>query len=186
MAGHGRGQLLSQSSQGCCAELPVSIQSSVGLEWIEQEIRSKQIQFFHRIEFNLVREEYPPGYPEYVVSPDDLCKVIEFIRNKVQEHFVAVYMNAANEVIAVQVITVGLLNSSQVHPREAFRPALMLDCHSVVFAHNHPSGKLTPSESDIQITNQLVEVGRILGISVLDHIIISHKGYLSMKEKGYM
>jgi DNA repair protein RadC len=81
---------------------------------------------------------------------------------------------------------VGLLNSSQVHPREVFADVISDRAASVILAHNHPSGVLKPSPDDIAITEQMVEAGKILGISVLDHIIITTKGYLSFKEKGLM
>jgi DNA repair protein RadC len=121
-----------------------------------------------------------------IQSPEDILPLIADIRAKQQEHFLCISLNGANELIKSRVVTVGLLNSSQVHPREVYADVITDRAASVVLVHNHPSGTLTPSESDIQITNQLVEAGRILGLSVLDHVIVSGKGYLSMKEHGYM
>ena len=95
-------------------------------------------------------------------------------------------MNGANEVIESRVVTVGLLNTNQVHPREVFVDAISDRAASVILAHNHPSGVLKPSPDDIAVTRQLVDAGKILGISVLDHIIITKKGHLSFKEKGFM
>jgi DNA repair protein RadC len=95
-------------------------------------------------------------------------------------------LNGANEIIGNRVITVGLLNKNQVHPREVFVDAIMDRAASVILAHNHPSGVLSPSPDDILATRQLADAGRIIGISVLDHIIITRKGVLSLKEAGYL
>ena len=88
--------------------------------------------------------------------------------------------------IGSRVVTIGLLNSSQIHPREVFADAIADRAASVILAHNHPSGVLEPSADDIAVTRQMVEAGNILGISVLDHIIIAKKGCLSFKEEGLM
>lgn len=116
----------------------------------------------------------------------DLLPLISYIAERKQEYFVCVSLNGANEIIGNRVITVGLLNKSQVHPREVFVGAIADRAASVIVAHNHPSGVLTPSPDDILATRQLVDAGRIIGISVLDHLIITRKGYLSFKEKGYL
>ncbi len=128
----------------------------------------------------LIREEL------IIQSPEDVLPLVSHLMTRQQEHFICITLSGANEVIKNRVVTVGLLNSSQVHPREVFANAITDRAASVIFVHNHPSGSLNPSESDIQITGQLVEAGKILGISVLDHVIISRKGFFSMKEQGYM
>ena len=84
------------------------------------------------------------------------------------------------------VVSEGTLTSSLVHPREVFRYAIKEAAASVLFIHNHPSGDTNPSKDDLTITKRLVETGRIVGINVLDHIIISDGKYLSLMEKGYM
>jgi len=116
----------------------------------------------------------------------DVLPLILHIANKNQEYFLCISLNGANEVIGNRVVTVGLLNSSQIHPREVFADVISDRAASVILAHNHPSGVLKPSPDDMAITEQMVEAGKILGISVLDHIIITKKGYLSLKEKGLM
>ncbi|MEW5948204.1 MAG: DNA repair protein RadC [Thermodesulfobacteriota bacterium] len=121
-----------------------------------------------------------------VQKTKDVLPLILHIADKKQEHFLCISLNGANEVIGNRVVTVGLLNSSQVHPREVFADVISDRAASVILAHNHPSGVLKPSPDDIAITEQMVEAGKILGISVLDHIIITKKGYLSFKEKGLM
>jgi DNA repair protein RadC len=117
---------------------------------------------------------------------EDVLPLISYIGGKKQEYFLCISLNGANEVIGNRVITVGLLNSNQVHPREVFVDAISDRAASVILAHNHPSGLLKPSPDDIAVTRQLVDAGEIIGISVLDHIIVTRKGYLSLKEKGLM
>lgn len=101
-----------------------------------------------------------------------------------QEHFICISLNSANEVIEKRIVTIGLLDKSPIHPREVFADVLTDRAASVIFAHNHPSGELNPSNSDLKIHEQLTEAATILGIRVLDHVIISKKGYYSFKENG--
>lgn len=117
---------------------------------------------------------------------EDILPLISYISDKKQEYFLCISLNGASEVIGNRVVTVGLLNTNQVHPREVFADAISDRAASIILAHNHPSGALKPSPDDITTTRQLVDAGNILGISVLDHIIISKKGYISLKEKGLM
>lgn len=117
---------------------------------------------------------------------EDILPLISYITDKKQEYFLCISLNGANEVIGNRVVTVGLLNANQVHPREVFVDAISDRAASIIIAHNHPSGILKPSPDDIATTRQLVDAGKILGISVLDHIIITKKSYLSLKEMGFM
>jgi DNA repair protein RadC len=121
-----------------------------------------------------------------IQKAQDVLPLIMPIADKKQEHFLCLSLNGANEVIGNRVVTVGLLNSSQVHPREVFAEVISDRAASVILAHNHPSGVLKPSPEDVTINQQLIDAGKILGITVLDHIIITKKGYLSFKEAGLM
>ena len=113
-------------------------------------------------------------------------KVYRLIKSKLKdyhkEHFYIIALNSRNHSIAE--VSVGSLNASVVHPREVFAEAIKNKAASVVFAHNHPSGDPEPSEDDLEITKRLVESGKILGIEVIDHIIITKKGFISFKEKN--
>lgn len=109
---------------------------------------------------------------------------MERMRYYKKEFFNALLLNAKNEIISEENISVGDLSSSQVHPREAFNPAIRKSAASVVFVHNHPSGDPTPSREDINVTMRLAEAGRILGIRVLDHIIIGDGTYVSFKQEN--
>ena len=106
------------------------------------------------------------------------------LRDRKQEEFWAVYLDTQNRVISERCVTVGLLNSSLVHPREVFAPAIAHTAASVVLAHNHPSGDPDPSPEDLEVTWQLVESGRLLGIPVRDHIIIGDGRFISLLERG--
>jgi DNA repair protein RadC len=112
-------------------------------------------------------------------------KVAELSKKQV-ENFCIITLNGASEIIRFHTITVGLLNHSLIHPREVFRIAIKENAHSIICIHNHPSGNLEPSSQDLQVTKQLKEAGDIIGISVLDHIIVSKSGIASMRECGYL
>ena len=113
----------------------------------------------------------------------DVYKEIEEFRDKQQEHFIALYLDGANCIIESRVITIGILNQSLVHPREVFHNAIKVNAASIIVAHNHPSGVLKPSREDLAVTKRLKESGKLLGIEVLDHVIISVSGYLSFKDE---
>jgi DNA repair protein RadC len=114
----------------------------------------------------------------------DILPFISHIAEKKQENVLCITLNGANEIIGTRTVTIGLLNSNQLHPREVFADAISERAASVILAHNHPSGLLRPSSDDMSVTNRMIEAGKILGISVLDHIIVAKKGYLSFKEQG--
>jgi DNA repair protein RadC len=119
-----------------------------------------------------------------VTRPEDIIPLVAHLREKRQEHFVCIALNGAGEVLGNRVITVGLLNHSLVHPREVFADAITDRAASVICVHNHPSGSLEPSSQDIAITTQLKEAGSILGIQLVDHIIVTRTGHVSMRERG--
>lgn len=103
-----------------------------------------------------------------------------------QEHFVCLFLNTKNHVIGKQTIFVGSLDASIVHPREVYKEAIKRSSASVICLHNHPSGDPTPSREDIAITRTLREVGDLVGISLLDHIIIGDGKFVSLKEQGLL
>ena len=101
-----------------------------------------------------------------------------------REHVVGLYLNARLNVIKVELISLGTINTSIVHPREVFRPALVGRAAGMILLHNHPSGDVEPSEDDLKITDRLKKVGEILGIELYDHIIFSGDKFASLKERG--
>ena len=106
------------------------------------------------------------------------------LRDRRQEEFWALHLDTQNRVLIERCLTVGLLNSSLVHPREVFAPAIAAGAASLILAHNHPSGDPEPSPEDIAVTRQLVESGRLLGIPVRDHIVLGDGAYVSLRERG--
>lgn len=116
----------------------------------------------------------------------DILPFVQQIRDKKQEYFVCLSLNGANEVIENRVVTVGLLDSNQVHPREVYADPLTDRAASIIVAHNHPSGTLEASPEDVALTDRLARAGKLLGIPLLDHIIVTKRGYLSLKQAGYL
>lgn len=115
-----------------------------------------------------------------IESAEDALPLLENIRNKDQEYFVCISLNGAHEVIENRTITKGLVNQTQIHPREVFAPVLKDRATAVIFAHNHPSGSLEIGNRDRKITENLVEAADLLGIEVLDHLIIAGSKYTSI------
>lgn len=133
----------------------------------------------------LARRHFQRGGPR-ITEPEEALPYFQELRDKKQEHFAMLTLNGAGEVIQFRIITVGLLDSSQVHPREVFAEAIADRAAAIIVGHNHPSGQLKPSPEDIAITRQLVEAGRLLGIELRDHLIVSKHSWLSLHREGYL
>jgi DNA repair protein RadC len=118
----------------------------------------------------------------YINSPEDVVEEVKEIRESKKEHFVALYLNARKKLIHKEVISIGTLDASLVHPREVFEPAVRELASQVIIVHNHPSGDEKPSEEDIKITKRIKEAGSLLGIDLADHIIITKKDYFSFSD----
>lgn len=120
-----------------------------------------------------------------ITSANDIADIfMERMRYYKKEHFISLLINAKGEIIEEVKISIGDLCSSSTHPREVFVDAVRRSAGSVVFLHNHPSGDPEPSQADVDTTLRLVEVGELLGIPVLDHIIIGDGRFISMKSRG--
>lgn len=131
--------------------------------------------------FEFVRRRIKPEGLK-IKSPKDILPLIAHYSDRKQEHFLAISINGAKEVINVRIITIGLVNQSQVHPREIFADVLIDRASYIIIAHNHPSGNLIPSKEDVEVTRKIKDASQILGIKLLDHIIFSKKGYYSFEE----
>ena len=121
-----------------------------------------------------------------IKQPADVLPLISYLADRKQEHFLAISLNGANEVIASRVITVGLVNATQIHPREVFSDPITDRACAIIIAHNHPSGALIPSAEDLAITQRLKAAGETVGIRLMDHIIFGQKGYYSLLEHGQL
>ena len=116
-------------------------------------------------------------------STKDVIAQAVYMRDKSREHLMAIYLNARNEMVwKKQSIFIGTLNANIVHPREIFAEALRQNAASVILVHNHPSGDPEPSQDDLEITKRIIEAGKIMGIDVLDHVIITKNKVFSFKE----
>ncbi len=118
-----------------------------------------------------------------ILSAEDVWKLCGDIYESKKENFLAFYLDTQNRFIERQIISIGTLNASLVHPREVFEPAIVLHSASIIIAHNHPSGELEPSKEDMEVTKRLKEAGFLLGIEIVDHIILTKNGYFSFEEK---
>jgi len=120
-----------------------------------------------------------------VRQPSEVAELVRrVIGKKPQEYFVVVLLDARQQVIDVLGIAIGSLSAVEVHPRELFREAIRRQAHSVVIAHNHPTGDSSPSEADIDLTQRMVKVGRMTGIPVLDHVVVSPRNFTSLAAEG--
>lgn len=148
-------------------------------------IRFKRIKAVY--ETLTIREEitnYLSPLDRYT-SPQQVYETFKFLRNETKEYFFALHLDGKNRIICIDMVSLGSLNQSIVHPREVFKSALLSSSAGIILLHNHPSGEPTPSREDIEITRRLKEAGELLGIRVLDHIIIGET-YISFLERGIM
>jgi len=121
---------------------------------------------------------------DLVSQPKDIFQKLKTRLNCYhKEHFFVVCLDNRNKIITIEMVTLGILNSNLIHPRETFEVAIKNHSSQIIICHNHPSGDSQPSEVDIEITNQLIKAGEVLDIKVLDHIIIGKNSYFSFKEK---
>ena len=119
-------------------------------------------------------------------SVKEIVAQLTHLRGKQKEYFMVLYLNARKQLIRKEIISIGTLTETLVHPREVFEPAIRHFASSIVLAHNHPSKNMEVSDEDIKLTEKLIQSGAILDIEVLDHIIITDDGYISFKEKGLL
>ncbi len=152
---------------------------------------SSQSQQFTFKEVQLVVREAPsipaklkPFAGVKFSSSDQVFKVLIDLKSMDVETFLCLHLDSKNTIKALQVVSIGSLSSSLVHPREVFRSAIINGAAAVILAHNHPSGDPAPSDEDLQITKRLCEVGKIVGIRCLDHIVIGSGRYFSFADQG--
>jgi len=134
--------------------------------------------------YEIVSERRSPSYK--VSCPEDVYKALSRYARARTERFLCATLSGSHDLIAVRIITVGLVNRTIVHPREVYLTAIKDNAVAIIVAHNHPSGHLEPSPEDIEITNRLRSAGEILGISMLDHLVISKNGFLSFVQRGFL
>jgi DNA repair protein RadC len=121
-----------------------------------------------------------------IETPADLLPHVRHYADRKQEHFLCASINGANEILNIRVVSIGLIDRAPVHPREVFADALSDRASAIIVAHNHPTGRLEPSATDVEVTGQLKSAGSVVGIALLDHIIFNQKGYYSFLENGLL
>lgn len=125
--------------------------------------------------FELWRRQFEVSDRPIIDSLEKAVEQLADIRDKKQEYFVCLTLDGANRLIAKRIITIGTLTASLVHPREVFADAITDRAASIIVAHNHPSGSLIPSRDDKDVTKSLIEAGKIVGIDVIDHVLVTPK-----------
>ena len=144
----------------------------------------KEKKYISKILVSLVKEKVSTKRAN-INCPQDVFE-LSFLKDELlfsdREKFIVLHLNTKNEVISYEVVSVGTLNSSLVHPREVFKAAILNNAASIILCHNHPSGDPDPSKDDIALTKRFVDSGKLLGIEVLDHVIIGANNDYSLKE----
>ncbi len=137
----------------------------------------------------LVREgEQPLPERRQIYKPQDAARLFaDFLKDRDREHFIVLMLDTKNRVIGLNVVSIGILDSALVTPREVFKPAILTNSAAVILGHNHPSGDATPSPEDKKVTKRLYDAGQLLHIEVLDHLIVGENGaFQSLKELGVL
>ena len=124
------------------------------------------------------------GTRQRMIEPKAVFEYLRHIGGLRREHCMILTLDARRQVIAKHEISVGTVDSSLVHPREVFRPAILDGASTIIVAHNHPSGNTYPSDDDLAVTRRLATAGKVLGIDVVDHVVIGADGYYSLQEHG--
>jgi len=132
--------------------------------------------------FELGRRFLQNKKSQIYLTPKDVWNELRNIRDNKKEHFVIFYLDSRNQEIKREIISIGSLNANLVHPREVFEPAVRNLAAQIILAHNHPAGDPAPSREDLEITKQLVDAGRILGIEIKDHVIVSKTNFFSFAD----
>lgn len=149
---------------------------------------TKGMCVFRQYSLKLVKEragEYDA--PKIVKASKDIdrvCREVMGLHEEAEENLVCFDLNTKNAIVAIRVVSVGTLNASLVHPREVFKGALMSNAHSIVIAHNHPSGDTQPSSADNLVTEYIRRAGELLQVKLIDHLVVGHDGYFSYMDSG--
>lgn len=134
-----------------------------------------------QIKLAILREPSTAPMPA-ITTPQDIEPYLEPMRHLAEEHFVALHLDVRNRIIGYHVVSHGTVSSSLVHPREVFKAGLLSNAYSLIVAHNHPSGSTRPSPDDLDTTRQLIAAGKVLGVTILDHLIVTFSEVVSIRE----
>ena len=138
-----------------------------------------------RYRVTLVREGSVSNNNNHIRTPEDVVNILSADYDAaVVEMAQMLALDTKNKIIGIFTISTGSLNASIIHPRDIFQRAILSNAASVILAHNHPSGDPTPSSEDIELTNKLVQVGKMMDLPILDHVVIGDGKFVSLKERG--
>ncbi|MEK4713568.1 JAB domain-containing protein [Sporosarcina sp. FSL K6-5500] len=153
----------------------------------EKQTKTLPAKRVNIVQVKLVREKSLLYKDRKIRSPRDAYELIrEFLGDVDREHFIVLCLDIKNQPTCIQVVHIGNLNSSIVHPREVLKSAILSNAASIIVAHNHPSNVSDPSPEDIEVTKRLTQAGEILGVELLDHLILCTDSFHSLKESGYL
>jgi DNA repair protein RadC len=133
-------------------------------------------------EYRLALIKEPGPKPRQLTDPISFHHFIEPLKHYAEEHFIAFHLDTKFNVVGYHQVSKGTLNASLVHPREVFKAAILSNAHAIIVAHNHPSGSVAASPEDIQTTKTLIKVGKLMGIELVDHAIVSSESMNSLRE----
>ena len=138
-----------------------------------------------RYRVTLVREGSVSNNNNHIRTPEDVVNILSADYDAaVVEMAQMLALDTKNKILGIFVISTGSLNASIIHPRDIFQRAILSNAASVILVHNHPSGDPTPSSEDIELTNKLVQVGKMMDLPILDHVVIGDGKFVSLKERG--
>lgn len=153
----------------------------------EQEGKTIRLRCLRAVyERQIVREDASPYLDgKRYTSASQVYEVFQDLANESKEHFLCLHLDGKNRIVCLDRVSVGSLNQSIVHPREVFKAAILSSAAAIILIHNHPTGDTTPSAEDREVTRRLAEVGQLVGIKMLDHVIVG-EGYFSFTEGGLL
>ena len=141
-------------------------------------------RWHYRVRVRLVRERAGAFGMSLCCAGDIAAAFSQELGLLDREHFICAHLDAKNRLISRETVSVGHLTAALVHPREVFKAAILANAAAIALVHNHPSGDPEPSREDIEITRRLVKAGELLGIPVLDHVVVTRRGHVSIAERG--
>lgn len=175
-------QLVLESAGGLYGLIDTTVQELTQINGIGQ---AKALQVAACVELGRRIVRKPVDAKRQIRSADDAAEyVMDRMRHLKKEHFCILYLDTKHRLIAEEVVSVGSLDASIVHPREIFKSAVKRSASAILCLHNHPSGDPTPSPEDLAVTRRLCEAGKLLGIDVLDHIVVGDGRYISLRAEG--
>lgn len=155
---------------------------------IKETKDGKETLYVARIKLAVVRETTDTELLSVSSSAD--VATLPFVKDELlhsdREKFLCLHLNTKNAVMSYEVVSIGTLNSTSVHPREVFKAAILSNSAAIIVVHNHPSQNPTPSAEDISLSKRLAKAGNLLGIELLDHVIVCETSFVSLREKGLM